>query len=1423
MMAMESFLLLFSLLSLICNGYIIHTDYEYQYYNKTIICPDGEPCEIKCVYDYGCQFAKIECPPNFNCTIQFSKQYSGANTRIHAERTTNLAISTTGFRSALNSVINGPKKSIDMLCDDRYSCYGVIIYASDTDMSLYCNDYQSCQELKLFAENVTKIDISCNGQYGCNYMKLFADNVIKIDISCIGQYGCAYMKLYQQSPHPMSHLNMNCSGGYGCQYSTIKSNSNRLQIDCAFAAVSSSSACRYAKIYHNPEVNESKSTIHCGIGGCTQMSIYSIEGTFDIMIESRVSQTNLKMYCGINYYHSCDLQSTANSNYMLCDNTDFCMNYQFNPDTDFNIVIPQSYSKYNDTIICDSNVKDCSIYCISKYSCSYSDIICPQNSENASCTIYCGNYGCSHSVISAYNISTLTLHSKSDYAFEYVTLQISYLKDIIIKCNNAFSCQHMKLNSINTNEIDLSCRGRYSCAYSDIMYSSDGDYYTGYQYLSNVDVDCYGDYSCRQTTINSNAGYLNVACNSDSSGTGGCYDSSIYCPSTALMDTTDINLYSDILCGKGDSCINLDIYSINGWNNVKVSSINDQHPSSATMHCDATFSQSCSMQGHVNSQEWFCDDEEICSDYRLDLNAQIIIMTKNYEYYNKTIKCNLNQDCYIYCRKTSSCQYSTIHCGNQNCELYCHGSRSCQYSQIMALDANILSIHSSGGDGASYAKIYAPNNKLSIECTTSSSTCKYQTIYATNTNYIELDCQSSYSCQYQTIYAENTNSLYQNCGGSYSCRNSALFQYLPLKTADGVQIDCYGSYSCYQYTARSSITFNILCDTDNSCKEFNAFIPKDMSFNLECINDVSCIYFDIYSLNGFVHTNINITSYDDSYVNTAKFYCGNRYTKYCQLNALANSDQWICTDNSNYCYDYQQRETDTDYILVKYGFQYAEDYIVCNTNKSNCDISCKSQYSCWNSKIICPLSDNGNCSVYCSQSSACTNLDIYSVNGFSSVTLDCNGNNQYCSGITLFCTQFFNETCIVDNNGNCNGFCANYTSINSVMNTLLDIILPDSKYHPNDSYIVTDYDYEYYNNSILCVGDVNSECHINCKNNYACQFSTIVFIGNNLDCYVSCSSQYSCGTATINAANCKSLTVNSAGSYGSNSLKLYVNTVETLNLYCSSTYACRYLKIYKDADPLSLSQLQIDVACNGRYACDNQYYSINSAQSINIRCLTDYSCRNSQYYLYSVLSSSWYCEGTSSCSSSMFTADSNNVLIQCNAQYACYFARMFIPQNSIVNCSHSGGCGSVSIYSITGSNAINIVSTVNNSMAISNKLYCTQSYTQFCILQNDETTRWNCDSNNACYEYLIDEQVFKTQYTYEFYNNDIYCDANKDCHIACKHQDGCQYSNIHCPNNYTCNIFCGYSGCRYATINAGDSANLNLICYDDYGCANSII
>ena len=75
------------------------------------------------------------------------------------------------------------------------------------------------------------------------------------------------------------------------------------------------------------------------------------------------------------------------------------------------------------------------------------------------------------------------------------------------------------------------------------------------------------------------------------------YGLNVYCPEwIILLENNDTNIYCTISCGKSDSCIHLDVYSINGWNNVRVWSIDDAYVSYATMYCNYAYSQSYIMQ-----------------------------------------------------------------------------------------------------------------------------------------------------------------------------------------------------------------------------------------------------------------------------------------------------------------------------------------------------------------------------------------------------------------------------------------------------------------------------------------------------------------------------------------------------------------------------------------------------------------------------------------------------------------------------------------------------------------------------------------------------------------------------------------------------------------------------------------------------------
>ena len=166
-------------------------------------------------------------------------------------------------------------------------------------------------------------------------------------------------------------------------------------------------------------------------------------------------------------------------------------------------------------------------------------------------------------------------------------------------------------------------------------------------------------------------------------------------------------------------------------------------------------------------------------------------------------------------------------------------------------------------------------------------------------------------------------------------------------------------------------------------------------------------------------------------------------------------------------------------------------------------------------------------------------MQIYAIGGISQIIFDCNNNNTYCNGMTVYCTPKFNESCIRDNNGYCNGFCNNYKY--NITSKIINTNFAINKYYYNNSYIITSYSYQYYNDTIIC--NTSNICQIKCLHSYSCQYSIINFIANNSKCYLSCS-YYACQYAIINTENCDSLIITINGNYG-----LYYGTTYLLTIF----------------------------------------------------------------------------------------------------------------------------------------------------------------------------------------------------------------------------------------------------------------------------------
>eukprot|EP01084_Bolivina_argentea_P233001 392541_1 len=873
-----------------------------------------------------------------------------------------------------------------------------IIYVSNSSFTLDCYNKQSCANSIIHSVDTDVIQINCITDYSCQNMQIFADDTALISLNCKGPYSCQNVQIYHHNTLsiPFGEFNVNCSSSRSCESAKFKTDAEMVYVDCY-----GSNGCRSTDIYCESVKNNC--TIVCQYSSCYQTNVFGFEGIFDVNIVSYDTNADITLYCGPNYYESCVLQRDISNNKMLCDNNNYCMNYKYDASKDENIILLSDYQKYNETIQCSdynncnvycfglysckystidcSVTSNCNVFCIGQYSCSFATVLCPENNETATCTIQCNEYSCEYSSILAHNISSLQVSAQNTYALQYASIISVNVDTVILDCNAASSCIYISFKGENINNININCMQSSSCQESQFIYMTSGDYYNGYDIHANFDINCLGSSSCRESVIRSNAGYLNVDCNSDGTKYGGCNTLSLYCPeSSVLVDSQDNNIYCEVLCGKTDSCVDLSVYSINGWSNTRIWSVDDKFPTSATMYCNPAFISSCSMQGNVNSFEWYCDQSEICSNYKLDLNATQFITARDYHYYNKTLFCTQDQDCYIYCFHAFSCQYVTVQCPNKNCYIYCDYTSSCINANIMAEQSDSLFIYSTANNALEYSIIYSPKNLLYMECTRTRS-CQYETIFAQNTNHISLHCSDkypyySYSCYEQIIHADNCTQIDQICKGSYSCANSELYQYSIAKSvADSMSLTCDKSYSCTQNKYHLSIPLDLSCNVDgvyeNGCWFADFYIDNEQNVSIFCGNEKSCGYIDIYSTNGFVNNNITIVSNYDTFAQYGKFYCGYSHDKYCNFIGLIDSDLWICQE-TEFCYDYVLNNSDISFIAIDYDYQHAHQFINCDQNKKNCEVKCNAYYGCWNSKIMCPINGmNQSCNIYCDSYYSC--------------------------------------------------------------------------------------------------------------------------------------------------------------------------------------------------------------------------------------------------------------------------------------------------------------------------------------------------------------------------------------------------------------------------------------------------------------------
>eukprot|EP01083_Nonionella_stella_P268729 908709_1 len=152
-------------------------------------------------------------------------------------------------------------------CQQYLSCARAVIYANTTNaVKVSCGRY-SCQNLKLYAENVQNgVNIACAGQSACWAAYVDASNIgNSLIVACSGASSCRKANIYCPSDSP---CDIHCTGDASCMVTNI---------DCVNPTVCTShtSGACYSASFHIDGGNNETSNISflCGAYDCYEAKL----------------------------------------------------------------------------------------------------------------------------------------------------------------------------------------------------------------------------------------------------------------------------------------------------------------------------------------------------------------------------------------------------------------------------------------------------------------------------------------------------------------------------------------------------------------------------------------------------------------------------------------------------------------------------------------------------------------------------------------------------------------------------------------------------------------------------------------------------------------------------------------------------------------------------------------------------------------------------------------------------------------------------------------------------------------------------------------------------------------------------------------------------------------------------------------------
>ena len=475
---------------------------------------------IRC-NNYDCYAAKFNVSNVISeITMECNLDYSCFESIIYGNMANKLSLICNGDSSCKYANTHCPTTDIESCnihCTNTYdsTCQEMVIYVTNYDQNEYIDDFLNLQ---------CDVDATNDGQNTCYQLELFCDesSILSSYIGISKQTGEYECQDVECCPLNSPSANITCSQGFDCD---IKCNDNQNT---------------------NVVTTDTNNCMNKTIDGTDATSMRVVCSSDEYT--GGASCTGATIYCPLLDKETTSKQTT--SCMIECLESNACQNVKIYGGEKNN----DKYKLYSLNITCSADKNSCVGLEINAYNIDVIEIRTGQQSEN-DFILYGPMKPLKDAMIYAQNIGNIKIGCNMYYGCYGLSVYVNQATRIDMNCMEANSCNDTNMNVSVSQVMQLQCKSANSCS---------GSYFIADE-MDYVSINGLDKFALTNSTIYvSESDSVDIYCVSKTR--YACHDLIIYIPSSLV----DIDVYNNVLFCEIYGCGELNIYSINGMQDVNV-------------------------------------------------------------------------------------------------------------------------------------------------------------------------------------------------------------------------------------------------------------------------------------------------------------------------------------------------------------------------------------------------------------------------------------------------------------------------------------------------------------------------------------------------------------------------------------------------------------------------------------------------------------------------------------------------------------------------------------------------------------------------------------------------------------------------------------------------------------------------------------